>query len=115
MLWGHRRVIGQNIVCPAHTILYAPPTPSLDGTLPLRSATFLLFACYLIPNHLWCIPCEFYYQVAGGASDVLGPAAGGAVHLKNPWMPGGGGSRYVLGYLRHGHACSDLQFTLYSY
>ena len=24
------------------------------------------------------------------------------------------GSRYVLGYLRHGHACSDFQFTLYS-
>ena len=33
---------------------------------------------------------------------------------ENPWMPGGGGSRYVLGYLRHGHACSDFQFLLYS-
>ena len=86
MLWGHRRVIGQNIVCPAHTILYAPPTPSLDGTLPLRSATFLLFACYLIPNHLWCIPCEFYYmyQVEHPTSCwLLGwcDVRGGAVHF----------------------------------
>ena len=38
--------------------------------------------------------------------------------FENPWMPGGGGSRYVLGYLRHGHTCRDLRSPLtsiYSY
>ena len=39
------------------------------------------------------------------------PAAGGAVHLANPWMPGGGGSRYVSG---HPGTVTRRRFATYS-
>ena len=41
------------------------------------------------------------------------PAAGGAVHLKNPWMPCGGGSGYGRSYSGSGHA-SRRCFATYS-